>query len=261
MPSPVPFDRIEGEFRDNLLGSYTRDFAFGAYGPTYVVNASATKPAYFRGTVDLMSKPFYAVLSGLLSPKGVDLKESAIGYHICSRQSLEVAASGKVNYTYKDDTFNISATTNLLDGLPTDASVSTLICKGAAAGAAVSYDPSRSGLKNYTFTLVADRVKELRDAKVLAKLDATEGYGLGLTFPVRPDLSVTALIGRRECKLGARLLSPCGAAVSAFVDAVSRSLALTATKGTGEGWKVSVSATIKAEEPTAPAFGVSFTAE
>lgn len=259
---PVSFEDIESNFRQALLGSYNQDWTTSAFGANFAVSASARGPSYFSSTFDLPRKNLFATLQGTMTSQGVSLRDSAIGFRCCANQTVALGTAGKLKYTYNDETFTAAATTDLLDGFPTDASIATDLCKGAHVGAAVSYDPSRSGLKNYTFTLVADRVKELRNAAVLLKLDATEGYAVGVTLPVRDQLAATTLLSRREFKVGARMLSPCGhAAVAGFVDAFNRTLALTATKTYGAGWKMSLSATLRAEEPLAPAFGVSFVAE
>jgi hypothetical protein len=261
MSSPDAFETIEADFRRKLLGGYSTGFSFDCYGRNLVVSASDSKPAYFKGSFDITGRPLYVVLSGLLCGARPNLADSAIGYRLNTKQRVEVTASGKVNYTYLDDTFRITSSTNVLDGLPTDASLSTHICKGVATGASVSFDPSRSGLKNYTFVATATRVKELWNSAVLIKLDATEGYGLGVAYPVNGTWTATGLLGRREFKVGARMASPCGASVGVFADLFGRSLGFSATKGNGEGWNVNLSAAVNASAPTQPVFGVSFSGE
>ena len=261
MTSPKSFEEIEDDFRGKLLDTYSQDWALTSAGRSHFIRAGGAGPAALRATMDCPSKPFYAIVNASLGPQLVNLWASGIGYHFSKKQSIEVGLGGIAKYSFADDTFNVAATTNSLDGFPTDASVSTRLSNNTFAGASISYDASRSGLKNYTLTVATSGVKELKNADILAKLDATEGYGLGLSFPIRSNVSLTALLSRREQKVGARYSSSCGAAVTAFIDAASRSLGLSATRGTGSGWKVGVSATLAANAPLNPTFGVSLSSE
>lgn len=114
----------------------------------------------------------------------------------------------------QEPAYRASITSKVLDGFASEVSVSARLVDEVYGGLFFSYDPSRSGLKQYSYSVLCQKRPELRSGDALFSFDAIRGLGASLRVPIcdkaSARLSVTP--ASKEIIVGANVRCPTGTA-------------------------------------------------
>nr|CCC95656.1 unnamed protein product [Trypanosoma congolense IL3000] len=181
---------------------------------------------------------------------------------------LRLAAAPKFTYTLRHPEFFLTNETCLNDGLNSTCTATTRISPNDQVGLCFTYDPSRSGLKDYTFLLARTGCSAVRGGDILAKYSATHGLKLHVRVPTNPYTSAVVLAEKRRFIMGFEGRSPCGAQLLLNFDIVNNMVTTAVTRYLGPTWEVTLNYTFPVSKGTiwtcpstpSPRFGVVFMA-
>lgn len=170
-------------------------------------------------------------------------------------------ATGHVDYTFTHPAFFGTASVHATGGFATLATLSSRIQQNLYGGLYLNYDPFRSGLRNYTVSILARNVAAAKHGDVLVSLDATRGVLLGFSAPIKNTLQGTFTVRPHKAMqtlvAGLDYRSPCGAQALAHVDVGQQLLGVTLSRLIHDTWRVSLGWTISnANNTVTPKFGL-----
>ena len=170
-------------------------------------------------------------------------------------------ATGFVDYEFTHPAFFGTASVHATGGFATIASLSTRVQQNVYGGLYVNYDPFRSGLRNYTLSLLARNVASAKHGDVLVSYDATRGVLLGFTAPIKNTLQGTVTVRPQKATqtlvAGLDFRSPCGAQALAHIDVGQQLIGMTLSRLIQDTWRVSLGWTISnANNTVTPKFGL-----
>jgi len=274
MTTPLPFNKYEEVFVDRMI---KKEVVPGAWrleaAPTSVDGKGPSAKIAVNGGVDGASCEFtypvantpYTVqttLSTVERSQGscnenaccakvcdvVNRFSPAVTYHKDEHAVTAKIATGVVDYEFKHPAFHGTASVHATSGFATLATLSARIQQNLYGGLYLNYDPFRSGLRNYTLSLLARNVAQAKNGDVLVSFDATRGLLVGLTAPLKDNIQGTVTLRpskvTQTLQAGLDVRSPCGAQVLAHVDVGQQLLGLTFSRIIQGAWRLSLGWTI-----------------
>ncbi|KAG8347797.1 hypothetical protein ERJ75_001352500 [Trypanosoma vivax] len=151
---------------------------------------------------------------------------------------LRTATAPSLSYRARLPDFIITSETQLLDGLSTKCTATTRISPRNQMGFSFSYDPSRTGLRNYTFAFARQGCASVRGGDIVAKYDAITGPAIHTRIPVNPYAGAVILAEQTRFLVGAEARSPCGAQILLNANLVDSRATLILTRSIASTWKV-----------------------
>ncbi|KEG08884.1 hypothetical protein DQ04_06251010 [Trypanosoma grayi] len=160
--------------------------------------------------------------------------------------------------------FTFTSGTQLLDGFSTHITASTRLSQRNQVGVSAVYDPSRSGLKDYTIAASRVGCASVLGGDIVAKYNATHGGAIHTRIPVNPYASAVLLVEKKRVIVGAEARSPCGAQMLLNVNLVDSRAMLGMSRNISDIWKITMTCSAPAPgsgSTTAPKFGLVFSSQ
>lgn len=177
--------------------------------------------------------------------------------------TIEVNASaGTVKVSAEHPVANVTCKTALLDGLASEVAATTCVAAETYAGAALSYDPQRSGVRDFTAAVVRYNCPNIYRGDILAKFTLRYGFGLHLRIPLHQYADVAIAAERQRFIAGVQGRSPCGARVMLNANVTDGTFTATTIRNFNDMWKFTVTMTApfsKSGNAVAPQYGFKLT--
>lgn len=150
-------------------------------------------------------------------------------------------AEKTVGVSVEESAYRGSIATKVLDGLSSEVSLSARLVEQVYGGLFFTYDPSRSGLKDYRYALLLRNRQEFRNGDAMVSYDAIRGWGASFRVPLRKQTSAQVVVAPapKEFVIGADIRCPTGTAqIVAGLNVFQQSLRISGWKRVTEGLKV-----------------------
>ncbi|EKF29034.1 hypothetical protein MOQ_007198 [Trypanosoma cruzi marinkellei] len=176
---------------------------------------------------------------------------------------LRLAMTPLFAYSFSHPQFTCSSEVKFMDGFRSKFTTSTQISTRNQLGASVEYDPSRSGLIDYTVAFLRVGCSAVQGGDFIVKYNATHGLGVHTRIPVKPFMSAVALVERGRVIIGTEARSPCGAQMMMNVDLVNSRAMLAFVRNISAIWKLTFnySAPLPGSCSASGRFGLVFTSQ
>ncbi|GET93611.1 hypothetical protein, conserved [Leishmania tarentolae] len=171
-------------------------------------------------------------------------------------------AAASVKVTAKHSVFNASCESSPLDGLVTDANVTTRVFDQVYAGASLQYDPKRSGVRDFTAIMVRYACPHIGKGDLLGQYSLRNGFSVHLRIPLHTYMDAAVVAERRCFIAGVQARSPCGARLMLNTNVSDRTYTMTAIRNMNDIWKITATVTAPfsvGEGAPAPRFGLKIT--
>ncbi|RNF18497.1 uncharacterized protein Tco025E_04499 [Trypanosoma conorhini] len=174
---------------------------------------------------------------------------------------LRLATTPLVSYALCHPQFTCSSEVKFMDGCRSRFTASTRLSEKSQLGAGAEYDPSRSGLIDYTVALSRVGCSSVWGGDFVLQYNATRGAAVHTRIPVKPLLSAVALVERKRVLVGVEARSPCGAQMLMNVDLVGSRAMLAVIRNLDDIWKLTLnySAPLPGGSSAPARFGLVFT--
>ncbi|KPA81592.1 putative mitochondrial hypothetical protein [Leptomonas pyrrhocoris] len=172
------------------------------------------------------------------------------------------AATGVVNVTAMHPVVTASCRTSLLDGGATNVTAATCIQPQLYGGASLSYDPKRSGLRDFTAAVVRYSCPNIYKGDLMGKYNLRNGFSVHMRVPVHPYMDVAVAAERQRFIAGIQGRSPCGARLMLNTNVTDGTYTITTIRNFGDIWKFTLTMTAPfsgSGNAAAPRYGLKFT--
>ncbi|KAF8281895.1 hypothetical protein TcYC6_0005820 [Trypanosoma cruzi] len=176
---------------------------------------------------------------------------------------LRLAMTPLFSYSFSHPQFTCSSEVNFMDGFRSKFTTSTQLSMRNQLGACVEYDPSRSGLIDYTVAFLRVGCSAVLGGDFIVQYNATRGLGVHTRIPVKPFMGAVALVERGRVIIGTEARSPCGAQMMMNLDLVNSRVMLAVVRNISTVWKFTFnySAPLPGSSSAARRFGLVFTSQ
>ncbi|RNF06584.1 hypothetical protein TraAM80_03853 [Trypanosoma rangeli] len=176
---------------------------------------------------------------------------------------LRLATTPLVYYALHHPQFTCSSEMKFMDGFRSHFTASTRLSEKSQFGASVEYDPSRSGLIDYTVALSRTGCSAVWRGDFVVQYNATRGAAVHTRIPVHRMVSAVTLVERQRVIVGAEARSPCGAQMLMNVNLVDSRVMLAVIRNLDDIWKITMnySAPLPGSSSGSARFGVVFTSQ
>lgn len=235
---PVSRFTIEGNQRELKNLQITAEVSHGNVTATSVIRPASTCVLQWFPTITYK----FDSLRGVKNVKAtVNVGEKTLG------ASVEESA------------YRGSIVSKVLDGFASEVSLSTRLVEQVYSGLYFSYDPTRSGLKDYRYSLLFRNREEVRSGDAMVTYDGKRGWGASVRVPVRKSTSALVVVtpASKEFLVGADVRCPSGTAqIVAALNLFQRSLRVSGFKKITEELKINFAAESSLKQPV-PKVGLS----
>ncbi|ORC91327.1 uncharacterized protein TM35_000063320 [Trypanosoma theileri] len=163
-------------------------------------------------------------------------------------------------YTLLHPSFTFTSESQLMNGFNSTLTATTRLSDRDQLGFSTLYDPSRSGVKDYTFAYSRCGCNAMMGGDFMAKYNAIHGSALHMRFPVNRFASAVILAEKTRFIIGADSRSPCGAQLMMNVNIVNTEATLSVVRNLNDMWKITMCYVASLQKGTSatPKFGIVF---
>ncbi|KAG5490668.1 hypothetical protein JKF63_00790 [Porcisia hertigi] len=172
------------------------------------------------------------------------------------------AAVPSLKVTAKHPAFTANCKTALLDGFSTDANVTTRLSDKVYAGASLQYDPKRSGVRDFTTTIVRYTCPNIGNGDLLGQYSLRNGFSVHMRIPLHTYMDVAVMAEQKRFIAGVQTRSPCGGRFMFNTNVTDGTYTITSIRNMNDIWKITATMTAPFapdKGALAPRFGLKFT--
>ncbi|KAH9598046.1 hypothetical protein LSM04_001931 [Trypanosoma melophagium] len=166
-------------------------------------------------------------------------------------------------YTLLHPSFTFTSESQFLDGFNSIITATTRLSSRDQIGVSTIYDPSRTGVKDYTFAFSRVGCNAVKGGDIVAKYNAIHGIALHMRIPVNRFASAVIVAEKSRFIVGADSRSSCGAQMMMNVNLVNEEATLSIVKNLVDMWKItmSYSTLLRGGVAAVPKFGIVFSSQ
>jgi hypothetical protein len=161
-------------------------------------------------------------------------------------------AEKSLGASVEESAYRASIVSKVLDGFASEVSLSTRLVEQVYSGLYFSYDPSRSGLKDYRYSLLFRNREEFRNGDAMVSYDAKRGWGAAVRVPVRKSTDALAVVtpASKELLIGADVRCPTGTSqIVAALNVLQQSLRISGFKKVTQELKINFAIESSLKQP------------